>query len=481
LVIAALAVFSFTLSIYVVLFDSTAAFFSPLTRLWELSAGALLILREREGRFLPPHIVSSASWLGAILIGFSMLFLAPNYPFPGLLALPVVLGTMLLISAGAGATLNRVVLARRPVVVVGLISYPLYLWHWPLLSFAHIWNFEAPLPAFVRLVLLALATLLAGLTYRFIERPWKKAHPIVLFSAMLAIGLTAAGVWLARGLTDRPINRDERRQFVAHYQELHRTGLQSYRPECDFMAWGTNTFRDQIAPSCTAPGGGRTAFLWGDSHAQALSQGLREALPAGMRLAQVATSGCSPTHVQPQFELFATNNSWRAACAKSNQTALAAIDRLNPELVIITQYEEQLSEDWDALGRHLRRLGAKRVILLGHLPQWHPSLPLVIARNYWPLRQNHIATGLAPWPFNIDRELSLRSKEWQSVEYVSIVQRLCIESGCLATIDGGLMAVDYAHLTPAGSRYVGQTVLAPFFRSQPKADSLGAEASGRRP
>jgi hypothetical protein len=103
------------------------------------------------------------------MIAAAMLLLAPNQPFPGWRALLPTVGTYLLIASGPSALVNRTVLSLRPLIWVGLISYPLYLWHWPLLSFAHL--LDGYTPPRVRLALVGLAFVLAWGTYRWVEKP----------------------------------------------------------------------------------------------------------------------------------------------------------------------------------------------------------------------------------------------------------------------------------------------------------------------
>jgi peptidoglycan/LPS O-acetylase OafA/YrhL len=145
-IVAALTLASFVFNMCLYKFYHTAAFYIPFTRFWELLIGAFLavmpegwipaLLSRRPFAHLPllgrawPQL---ASIVGLLAIGMSLL-----HSYPGLRALAPVLGAALIIAAGPAAWLNRHVLASRAAVYIGLISYPLYLWHWPLLSFLHI-------------------------------------------------------------------------------------------------------------------------------------------------------------------------------------------------------------------------------------------------------------------------------------------------------------------------------------------------------
>ncbi|PCK06978.1 MAG: acyltransferase [Alteromonadaceae bacterium] len=195
--------------------DSVAAFFSPQTRFWELLSGSLLawVSLYRKDACASVKVRLSA-WLSTVFkqtsvangkalsnvisfAGLSLLvcgFLTINkeLSFPGLWALMPVLGAVLVILAGSEAWVNRVVLSNRIVVWVGLISYPLYLWHWPLLSFARIMEGEVPSES-IRITAVVLSFVLAWLTYRFVEQRIRfggegKSKVIVLVAMMVVIG-----------------------------------------------------------------------------------------------------------------------------------------------------------------------------------------------------------------------------------------------------------------------------------------------------
>lgn len=138
---------SFGLCVYRLDGDPVGAFYSPLTRFWELLAGsalAWLTLRNERaecvldvfGNDVLGRALLSAS--GILLLACGFVLIDRRSAFPGILALLPVLGAVLLIAAGERAWFNRVVLSNPLLVWIGLISYPLYLWHWPLLAFARI-------------------------------------------------------------------------------------------------------------------------------------------------------------------------------------------------------------------------------------------------------------------------------------------------------------------------------------------------------
>ena len=132
--------------------------------------------------------------IGVLLIVATVLTVDETRRFPGWWALLPVVGTYLMIASGPHAWINNKLLANRGLVAIGLISYPLYLWHWPLLSFIRIVNGAAPSAAAASLAIL-LSFALAWLTYLLVEKRLRfgKSAPLkaaALFVAMAAIGAT---------------------------------------------------------------------------------------------------------------------------------------------------------------------------------------------------------------------------------------------------------------------------------------------------
>ncbi len=194
-----------------------ADFYLPQTRFWELSAGSLLAwLTQHKQRSLSKFNSQLDGWLGkiiyaqspaadgslvrnvrslagALLITIGMVVITNQSNFPGWLALLPTLGAVLIISAGAEAWLNRAVLSHRILVWFGLISFPLYLWNWPLLSFARIIQGDLVAPE-IRVAAISISIGLAWLTYKFIEKPVRfgnhgKTKTIILIALMILTGI----------------------------------------------------------------------------------------------------------------------------------------------------------------------------------------------------------------------------------------------------------------------------------------------------
>jgi len=192
--IVALGAASFALNLWMVGTHPTAAFYLPFTRFWELLMGSFLAFSLRKAG--SSQDLLSITGIAFIAAGF--ILLEPQKAFPGWWALLPVLGAALIVRAGPQAWISRRVLAHPAMVFVGLISYPLYLWHWPLLTYARIVHGGEP-PAAARLGLLAASMVLAWLTYELVEKPIRfsrisrRAVPALAsaMSALLVVGFLA--------------------------------------------------------------------------------------------------------------------------------------------------------------------------------------------------------------------------------------------------------------------------------------------------
>ena len=440
-----------------------AAFYSPLSRFWELIIGGLLAYALMHKADSMARYANAQSALGMVLIVAGLVLINNERAFPGWWALLPTLGAALLISAGPLAWFNRTVLSNPIAVWFGKISYPLYLWHWPLLSLAMLWNNEETPAGLVRLGLVLLAIALAWLTYRFIELPIRVGNTgstPQLVGAFCLVGVLAMPIVLLNGFPGRDINKDEIRVFLDQYKKLTRLGLSDYYQErCDFSDWATGKNKGSIDDACTATSGDRPVYLlWGDSHGQALSFGIRKNLSPSVQLAQVITSGCKPKlHPDPK------NGTDKSACQASNEFAIEFIKKHKPARVFIVQGGDHQLTDWTEMAA-LVEANQGELVLVGPLPQWRPSLPVIVARDL-KARHDYIGEGLDPKILETDEKLHA-IYAGSKVRFVSVIDKLCQRNECRAKVpsyDGfDLIALDYGHLTPAGSDFVAKTALQEF-------------------
>ncbi len=191
--------------------DPAGAFYLPIPRAWELLAGAWLAAAEASTGYGSSWVarLSARKGVGAIgwlAIAGGLILIDDRFDFPVPWALVPVLGTMLVLARAQSAT-SRVLADRRWILQLGLVSYPLYLWHWPLLTFARIVDGAVP-PLAVRVVLVAASLALAWATWRFVERrsrqpARRQATAWAWSTALVGAGLLAGAVVLRDGFPGR--------------------------------------------------------------------------------------------------------------------------------------------------------------------------------------------------------------------------------------------------------------------------------------
>jgi peptidoglycan/LPS O-acetylase OafA/YrhL len=255
-----LGVASFAYNAHLVRLDPTATFFSPATRIWELLAGVLLAyIRVRHSAWQPSQRqLQIASTLGVALLAFGLYRIDKGRPYPGTWALLPILGSFCLIFAGPTAWFNRLVLSNRLLVWVGLISFPLYLWHWPMLSFMRVVESETPGLVF-RMLAVGLSVLLAWMTYYFVEKPIRAngnggVKITVLTACVAALGIAGLLIFQNNGVTTRA---------AAQINGVNSWDNLTFATPCKFITNGPN--HDDWCNIGNAPNKPPTTLLMGDS------------------------------------------------------------------------------------------------------------------------------------------------------------------------------------------------------------------------
>jgi peptidoglycan/LPS O-acetylase OafA/YrhL len=460
-----IAVLSFIAQIVVGQHDPNAAFYSPVTRFWELMLGAIVALaptRYADGladfaRIRPRlHRYGSLTCLLLIIASVAVGQSSPTVPIWWNL-LPTV-GTAALMFGGLDNTLGNTVLASRGMVWLGKISYPLYLWHWPLLVFLLVPS-TGVVPAWSRVAAVAASVVLAWLTYAYVERPirfgtYRFPVALPLCGGLIALAVVGFVVYRANGF---PLRIPEPlRDFVMvdyDYNAGARVG----------QCWLTDTApADGFAPICLdeQPANRKSVLLWGDSHAGRLWVGLAKTYGEEYRVGQFTRNSCPPVlDFGQEF------------CRKSNAYTFSVIAKQRPTLVVMyaawdgySQFANpNIDQALTATISRLQAIGAKRVLVIGPPPRWTEPLPNLLAA-YWrtDFPRHRVPTvmklGLAPATFDMDRQLRA-SVPPASAAYVSLIDKLCSAEGCLTQTGpgaGGLITADYGHLTASGAEYVAR-------------------------
>ncbi len=270
--ISVLAACSFITNIWMTSHVPTSAFYSIQPRAWELLLGSLLALKavpQPRKRWLR----EIAGLSGLALMAWAVLGYSRDTPFPGIAATVPCMGAWLTIYAGEqGDSAGKRILSFRPLVIVGVISYSLYLWHWPIFVFTN--YFLADSGGFtgietVGVILLSLV--LAAFSYEFVERPFRGVDSKVSRRQIFAIGLSASVVSVLMGFAffrfqGLPERYDGRtRQLIVENSQRK----EDFLDVCGNWKADVRSFSN-INSCATAATSAKKIMFWGDSHVQQL-------------------------------------------------------------------------------------------------------------------------------------------------------------------------------------------------------------------
>jgi len=307
---------SLALSEYASAAAPVANFFLLPTRGWELLAGCALAVRETTKSAVKTPtgpFAQTAGLLGLVLLLFPVFLYDDSTPFPGLHALPSVLGTLLVLRFAREGTIAKGFLAATPLVAIGLVSYSAYLWHQPVLALARTISLNE-VPDWGRALLLLFSFLLAWASWRFVEKPFRRrdfltSRQVWIFAGSFSLGFLAVGtaLWASKGLPDR---LSPRMQQLAQMNEEYSAKINS----CFFAP---NTSRTMSEACKLGREGKVTLAIMGDSHAIALAPAFESRVNMhSERATLLVAAGCPPV-LDP--ELMPTDQSH---CPGFNQRSL---------------------------------------------------------------------------------------------------------------------------------------------------------------
>ncbi len=459
--LGALALASFALCVWLMNTDRSAnAFFMSPPRAWEFLIGGIIaipgfpVLRNALAQQI-------ARGVALVLIAIPIFSLRQGPGFPGFNALTPCVGAAMFIWSGIGVpTLKRGPYSPLHVArFFGQISYSLYLWHWPLFTFARFSKSSLVLDAGDKIALFALTVVISYLSWRFVEQPFRQKslaptrRAALRFAGITSVVLlagSAGGIVLSRTPSDADRVALQLESYNTYnYQPLYRYG------SC--FAPVNGVFDD----ACLALATGKTnVLLWGDSLAAHYFHGLRETTdPQLVNILQATQAACMPT-----LNAAAQGN---ASCRGFATQMEAFVGDRKPDLVI-------LSADWleysrpprfDGMIADLRQTISKLnglgipVVLLGPAVQFKARLPSMLTRAHLrqvdPRPEDFVLADI----FSLDQQMKAALPAHEKFSYISVVDAVCPERQCPLTIDGGIpLAWDHAHLTAEGSVYVMERV-----------------------
>ncbi len=460
IVVLAVAVCSFLASAWGAFHSPEAAFYLLPTRAWELLLGTLLALD------IVPHFSNSiwrnaSSAAGIIMIIAAGVWYQKTTPFPGLAAAMPCIGAALIIAAGRdGSSLVGTVLSLRPIVFVGMISYSLYLWHWPLIVFQSASGVLAQglSPKLTKLVVLGISFVVATLSWRFVERPFRDGRKRLPRPRLFQIATAAAAVLIifaATAIATRgfPSRYSAQAVHIASFLEnADATTEAQYRVGSCFLT-SENPHAKFAADECLkVDSARRNDLLIGDSHAAQLWFGLSSVFKE-INFMQATASGCKPGLEQPigadercsqlmhyvfQDYLKAHHVDSVLIAARWDSADLSRIQRTVPLL---------------------QQQGAK-VILFGPVVQYDSALPRLLAISIQKNDPGLPAVHRVAYYEKLDQEMAQLARQL-GIQYISYFDLICRQSACLeyAAKDVPLQS-DYGHLTADGSVLIARKIRA---------------------
>jgi len=461
------AALSFAISVWAAYYRPLSAFYLLIPRAWELLIGALLAMKA----VLPlKHRVSReiAALAGLTLIASSIYIFNKDTTFPGLSALLPCFGAWLIIYAGeAGTSSVRTVLSFRPFVFIGVISYSLYLWHWPALVFSRYFS-AGDLTGLQTAAVIAFSVVLAFISFEFVEAPFRKGNSSISRQGIFSLGLAASlismglgsAIYICHGFPGR--YDDRTRQLVLGNVERE----DDYQEVCGNWKRPIHRMGDIAFCEIDARAPQKIMF-WGDSHVQQLYPLIkkiheqRELQDHGVLLA--IANGCPPTqHLNSTDEHFYCDSFAKFAMARAEEkdvdtvfigfntwwsvheficqsVADKCVERLSPQEAQ-RSFLKELSHQVRTLQSH-----GKRVIVSLPFPMFDKSIPDLQVRNAVFGRFGLAGTARDITLPTFRDQVALMAQS-DGAEIFDPRKSLCNQRGCITQVNGISIYKDDSHI-----------------------------------
>ncbi len=430
-----------------------AAFYLLPFRAWELMAGGLaaVYLRRHAMHTSDGPINQFGSLIGFAALLVSIFAFDKYMPFPGLSALVVILGSVLVIIFTTPKTWVGKILSNRAMVQIGLISYSAYLWHNPLFAFARIRSeFETePFPLMIALSVLSLV--LAYFTWRYVEAPFRN-KAVFTRKRIFQISLYGSLVMFVVGIAGHFHFQRQEFKFDYGWDDAAR------RHTCLIQ----DDHADKQDPTCYEQGEAKV-LLWGDSHAASLYQGLSGlAKTRGVPLTQLNQSACAP--------LLDWRYSTRLNCQSINDRIINEVAENQYQTIILHSmwFSEKkpaaFAEIETALAATIRRIKTvspeSQVVVIANTPRWYISAERAFAKaeDKGLVKAGQITAAAAVVLPELEAGLQ-RAATKEGAKFIAPSQYLCEAGGqeyrsCLLSKDGtreGMLYTDADHLSKTGA------------------------------
>jgi peptidoglycan/LPS O-acetylase OafA/YrhL len=439
LVLAPVALLSLALSIVATSTAPTANFFLLPTRAWELLLGAMLVLTP------PPAIKARAlaeasGFLGFALIAYAVFSYTEETPFPGASALAPCLGAALLIYSGTHhRTFAAALLSLKPMVGIGLISYSLYLAHWPIAVFLRYVTLRDPTLA-ESVLIVAASFALAYISWRFVEQPFRRRGN-AFTARRLFIGAGAAiAVTVVVGVIGTATRGLPSRFPGFEHQEI--AGREEWKERTCFLM-ADQSWSDWKPDQCAlTKGKAQNALLWGDSFAAHYVPGIiRNADRIDFNVYQYTAAGCQPALSYYSYA--------RPNCQDFNRHAMDVLREFDIKAVVISaRWTSLRARGFESIQSTLDALKERGIqtYVIGQSAEFGSSMDLLDYR-----------AGGAPngsWTTNVDplTNVELRRVVGDRATFVDPLPFVCDGLTCPFKENGAFLYADFGHFSAIGSK-----------------------------
>jgi peptidoglycan/LPS O-acetylase OafA/YrhL len=443
-VVTALA--SLVLCIVITRYDRDFAYYFPLTRAWELLAGAALVFVAVPQ--MPAWLRNAAAVGALLLIAASAYKFYPQMAFPGFYALAPVFATVALIAVGSqGGSAVTSGLSAGPLVWLGRISYSLYLVHWPILVLYRMAR-GVPISAIEAWALVAASVAAAYFSWRFVERPFREKRLLATRSTLFAgTGVAAAALILAATLLSfAPFRAENNADRLASFLTYDDTDV--YRKGRCFLFGHQDRVSDFKVAECLQSVPGRpNILLVGDSHAAHLWSGLKAEFPQA-NVMQATSTGCKPV----------LGGKGEKTCTDLVDMALGSfLQSYRPDVIILSA--RWIEADIPDVERTLKMLTGRagQVVVLGPVVEYAMPLPRLLAQVADGRDSSLLVHARLADQAITDRNLGAAVRA-SGADYASAYRLLCAgkATACQTTVNDVPVQWDYGHLTAQGSQLLAR-------------------------
>lgn len=470
-------IFMFAVSFGLCLYDTAnepiRAFYSLHSRFWELLVGGILAyveiqwgdVKSRLSSLTINQSANLASIVGLAFLLVGLVCFKEGVNFPGWQALFPTIGSVLIIFAGEKAWLNRVVLSNKVVVFIGLISYPLYLWHWIFIcTFRN--NLAGELPTgWLMLVTIALSFLMAYLTYNFIERPmrsrkatWQLVTVLTLCLLILTLGLKTA------------VRKSETLQSILYAGDsvlvaemIDKIPHVNQRDSVCEAKFGENF------TVCRATAEKPSVLIYGDSHCHLMWKYLykQNNLPSFYIVAGDGTMVFDGVYSKKteQFVIDEQHKVWevirnspeiKTIVLRGYWSSYYTRDLISNKYPSLT-VTELINQSWRDLFFELHELGKNVILVLDNIDVDYDPIKKCLSVQRVSLGEKPGNECVVPYEDILQSQYETRAflkdeaKKWDNVTVVDSWESLCTEKGCYLAKDKIPYYQDNDHLSPYGN------------------------------